>query len=237
LPLVDILDAAFERPARGAEDTGFVLRIPRLRIDSGQVLALIGPSGSGKSTLIDLLALLRFPGSARLFSVCGADVMALAARRDLETATTVRAQSMGVVLQTGGLLPSLPLIENVLLAQRLLGVPDRDWAMHLLGRLGLDTLLRRLPAQLSVGQRQRAAIVRALAHRPALVLADEPTSALASGQAADALDLLISTTRSCGAALIVASHDTDLLQARGLAVRAIRVQGPLAVLDPQPVGD
>ncbi|MFZ9406287.1 MAG: ATP-binding cassette domain-containing protein [Burkholderiaceae bacterium] len=231
MPLVDILEAGFERPRIGPSDPGFALKVPRLAIEPGEAFGLVGPSGSGKSTLIDLLAMLRFPGTARRFRICETDLLALQPRQAQAVTTALRARHLGVVLQTGGLLPSLPLLENVLLAQRLHGPPDLDWAMHLLHMLGIEALTRRLPAQLSVGQRQRAAIARALAHRPALVLADEPTSALGSGQAAAALDLLLSSAAASGAALVVASHDIDLLRSRGLPLRAIQVSGSLAVLD------
>jgi putative ABC transport system ATP-binding protein len=229
--LVDILEASFERPSTGPSDPGFTLEVQQLAIQPGQAIGLVGPSGSGKSTLIDLLALLRFPSEARRFTICQTDLLALKSNQIQPVSTALRARHIGVVLQTGGLLPSLPLLENVLLAQRLQGVPDLDWAMHLLRLLGIEALTRRLPAQLSVGQRQRAAIARALARRPALVLADEPTSALGSGQAAAALDLLLSTAGQSGAALVVASHDIDLLRSRGLPLRTIQVEGPRAVVD------
>jgi putative ABC transport system ATP-binding protein len=202
-------------------------------LHAGECIGLIGSSGSGKSTLLDLLALLRFPDSARLFRIGDVDVTELARRSDQVTATKLRGRRIGVVMQTGGLLPSLPLIENVLLPQRLNGKVALDWARHLLEVLGIDSLLHRLPAQLSVGQRQRAAIARALAHRPELVLADEPTSALGSDQSGQALDLLIETTRMVGAALVVASHDVTLLKSRSIQLRPIAVCGTQAVFDPQ----
>jgi putative ABC transport system ATP-binding protein len=212
----------YDRPRAGAGragDPGFAIEVPSLTLAPGQAVGIVGPSGCGKSTLVDLLALLRRPGRVERFELDGHDVAALWLRRDVVACTALRAGSIGVVLQTGGLLPSLPLRENVLLAQRLLGRVDEGWVRQLLQALGLDGLEHRLPSQLSIGQRQRVAIARALAHRPSLVLADEPTASLGIEHAPAALDLLLALSRDSGAALVVVSHDVDLLRDKRVPLR------------------
>jgi putative ABC transport system ATP-binding protein len=208
-------DLSFERtPARG--DSGFTLEVASLVLSAGESVAVVGPSGCGKSTLIDILALLRRPAAVRSFELLGEDVAARWASGGADGCAALRAERIGVVLQTGGLLPSLTVWENVTLSQQLLDRSDAAWASALLHALGIGMLARRFPAQLSIGQRQRVAVARALAHRPALVLADEPTAALGAEHAGAALDLLLALTRTAGAALVVASHDTALLRAHGV---------------------
>jgi len=209
----------YRRAARADGETPFALGVEALSLLPGQAVAVVGPSGCGKSTLIDLLALLRRPTQAARFELDGVDVAALWRRGAVAACTALRAARIGVVLQTGGLLPSLCVRENVLLSQRLLGRADAGWAESLLAALDLAALGARLPAALSIGQRQRVAIARALAHRPALVLADEPTAALGIEHAPAALDLLLALARGGGAALLIVSHDLPLLRAKGVPLR------------------
>jgi putative ABC transport system ATP-binding protein len=157
--------------------------------------------------------------------LAGRDIAALWDRRDVDACTALRARHVGVVLQTGGLLPSLPVRENVLVGQRLLGRVDEAWADELLAALGLAVLARRLPAQISIGQRQRVAIARALAHRPSLLLADEPTASLGIEHAPAALDLLLSLARDSGTAVLIVSHDIELLRAKRVPLRRCVVHG------------
>jgi len=221
----------YRRPGVRNADSAFAMEVPELRLEPGQVVGVVGPSGCGKSTLIDLLALLRQPSGAMRFDLQGSDVAALWQRRDVDACTALRALHVGVVLQTGGLLPSLPVRENVMLSQRLLGAVDEAWVDHLLAALDLTPLGHRLPAQLSIGQRQRVAIARALAHRPSLVLADEPTASLGIDHAPAALDLLLSLARDSGAALLVVSHDIDLLRDKNVPLRHCAVHGDTVMLE------
>lgn len=221
----------YQRPAEGAEVAGFAIEVEALSLEPGQVVGVVGPSGCGKSTLIDLVALLRQPTRVARFELHGQDVAALWQRRDVDACTALRAEHIGVVLQTGGLLPSLTVRENVRLAQRLLGRPDAAWVDTLLAALDLRGLDARLPAQLSIGQRQRVAIARALAHRPSLVLADEPTASLGLDHAPAALELLLSLARDSGAALLLVSHDIALLQAKGVPLRHCAVRGDTVFLE------
>ncbi len=216
--VLDVQDLHFHRePARAAvSERGFSLRLPRLALGPGVCVGLVGPSGCGKSTLLDLLALLRRPRSAGRFALLGQDVMSLWSSGGADACTALRAEAIGVVLQTGGLLPYLPVRENVAMSQTLLGVPDKVWIDYLLGTLDLLPLAGRLPGQLSIGQRQRVAVARALAHRPALLLADEPTASLGAEHGPAALDLLLDLSRSTGAAAVIVSHDIGLLRSRGV---------------------
>jgi putative ABC transport system ATP-binding protein len=200
---------------RGDARQGVTIALPRLDLGRGEVLFVTGPSGSGKSTLLEVLGLVTAPlaGSELVLDADGAggvDIAALWRRRDEAALATLRARHIGFVLQAGGLLPFLSLAENIQFNRRLLRLPEEtDLVAAMVARLGLERLLHRLPHQVSVGEAQRAAIARALAHRPALVLADEPTSALHPRMAREVAALLLENAAEAGAALVIASHATD----------------------------
>ncbi|MEI6559607.1 MAG: ABC transporter ATP-binding protein [Rhodospirillaceae bacterium] len=192
-------------------DGGFRLLVPELEIAEGETLVVMGESGSGKSTLLDMLALLAPPTACRrfLFGESGGmvDLGAAWAAGHRGRLAALRAAAMGYVLQTGGLLPSLSVGENILLSRRLLGLAGAGPVPELAARLGIGALMARRPEQLSIGQRQRVAVVRALAHQPGLVLADEPTAALDPARAAGLAGLLAGVAAEIGAALVVVCHD------------------------------
>lgn len=193
---------------------GFELVVEALSIRRGEAVAFAGPSGSGKSTLLDLLALTLRPRSAAAFTLTGRaaediDIGALWRRRDEDRLTATRAAHLGYVLQQGGLLPFLSVRQNIGLGQAVLGRPDPDRITDIARRLEIDALLDRRPATLSVGQRQRVAIGRALAHRPEIVLADEPTASVHPALADTILSLLIEQAREADTALILTTHDPD----------------------------
>ena len=218
-PLLHVEDLRYRFSGAGANDA-FVLQVEQLELQAGEALGIVGPSGCGKSTLVDLLALLRRPTGVGRFCLLDTDVAALWKRDDaIDACCALRAVHIGVVLQTGGLLPSLSVRENILLPQRLLGRVDGAWTDTLLRLLDLQGLDRRLPAQLSIGQRQRVAVARALSHRPALVLADEPTASLGIDHGPATLDLLLRLAADSGAALLVVSHDIPLLESRHVRMR------------------
>lgn len=221
----------YRRADAAGDERPFALEVDRLTLDEGEVVGVVGPSGCGKSTLVDLLALLRRPSRLDRFELAGEDAARPLQAAALDTCAGLRAAHVGVVLQTGGLLPSLTVRENVLLPQRLLGRLDTGWVAALLKALDIAGLAARRPAQLSIGQRQRVAIARALAHRPALVLADEPTASLGVDHAPAALDLLTSLARDSGAALLVVSHDLALLASRAVPLRAFRLAGDAVRLE------
>jgi putative ABC transport system ATP-binding protein len=198
-----------------ASGSRFELIVEELDIAPGAVLAVTGPSGSGKSTLLDMLALAKRPASAEAFvfepGPSAHDLMAIWRRGDGDLLARLRARHCGYVLQTGALLPFLTVIDNITLTQRVSGRLDRAHAETLAARLGIADQLGKRPGQLSVGQRQRVAIARALAHRPAVVLADEPTASVHPALGREIAVLLVEETRRTGAALVVATHDPELL--------------------------
>jgi len=179
------------------------LEFPDCVLGSGDVAALVGPSGSGKSTLLMLIAgLLKM--QTGLIEVAGqavGTVQGAAADRQ-------RGQSIGMVLQSFQLLPNMTVLENLTVAQFLARrPPDRDAALAALEALAIADLAHERPGRLSRGQVQRAAIARAVVNRPALILADEPTSSLDDDAADAALGLLIGEARRRGTALLIATHD------------------------------
>jgi len=183
-----------------------VLDVAALRLEEGAQAALRGRSGSGKTTLLNLIAGVLRADEGRIV-VAGEEITGLSeAERD-----RVRAEHVGYVFQTFNLLQGLTALENVLLPMMLRGSPDRARATGLLERVGMKERLRYRPRQLSVGQQQRVAVARALANRPKLVLADEPTGNLDEQHADEALRLLRDVCRENGAALLVVSHDTRVL--------------------------
>lgn len=200
-------------------DRRFELELGRLGIRAGEVWGLTGASGSGKTLVLEILGLMRRPdpdsgGSFVIEDRDGGrhDIARLwQGRAGPAEAARLRGRLLGFVPQTGGLLPFLTLAENVALSQRIAGRPDPAWRDHLIERLGLASCARLRPGSLSIGQRQRTAIARALAHRPDIVLADEPTAALDPPAAAEAMRLLIGTAREGGAGVLVSSHDIALL--------------------------
>jgi putative ABC transport system ATP-binding protein len=183
-----------------------VLSIAAWDVPRGEASLVIGPSGSGKSTLLGAIAGLVSPSSGSV-KVAGEEVTALSpVERD-----RFRARHIGLVLQTLHLIPVLDVRGNLRLARRLAGLaPDEAWLEACLATLGLSQLARHRAADLSVGEAQRVAIARAVMTKPALILADEPTSALDDANCERAVQLLLDQARSCGAALIVATHDQRL---------------------------
>lgn len=190
-------------------------------VEAGSSVAIVGPSGCGKSTLLGVLAGLAVPthGSVTI------GLSPISAMSDRER-SAFRARHLGLVYQSDNLLPFLTVIENVALQ---LALCDGATADHrprdVLAILGLEQLADRLPDELSGGQRQRAAVARAVVHRPALLLADEPTGALDAANAHAVIDLLLSTGRDINATLVIVTHDMEAarLTDRVMVLRAGRL--------------
>lgn len=185
-----------------------VVDVPSFELGAAQAMGLAGPSGSGKTTFLHLIAgiLTADAGSIR---VDGVDMAALPEHaRD-----RLRARSIGYIFQTFNLLQGFTCLENVLLGMSFGAGADRSRAMALLDRVGLSGKLNHHPRQLSTGQQQRVAVARALAGRPKLVLADEPTGNLDPSNARDALSLIREVCAENGSALLLVSHDRDILAA------------------------
>ncbi|MFP6835401.1 MAG: ABC transporter ATP-binding protein [Pseudomonadales bacterium] len=204
------LDGASER--RVLDDVSF-------QLSAGEVLAVCGPSGSGKSTLLNLIAGL-MPADAGVIKLQTAGREVDIAALDPAARTLIRRRHLGYVFQFFNLVPTLTVRENVLLPLELAARADlRDEALERLEVLGLGDHLDDFPDSLSGGERQRTAIARALAHRPALVLADEPTGNLDVANGDLVAELLWRETRAQGCALVVASHNESMLAAADQVVR------------------
>lgn len=200
----------------GRPGSMFALSIPEFRVRAGEVCVIAGRSGCGKTSLLDLL------GCISPFSRCERFDMCMAGRTiDMRTApghvmAGMRRLHLGYVLQQAGLLPFLTAWENILLPLRLSGrLAYAGQAMKIVQYLGLEGQLHKRPAELSVGQRQRVDIVRALAPRPEILLADEPTGALDPLTAERVCAELLRVVKALGTTLVLVSHDVQLFRKVG----------------------
>ncbi len=179
------------------------LRGVSVSLQAGEFVAVMGPSGSGKSTLMHIMAGLDTPTSGSV-EIDGVALEGLKERR----LTQLRRDRVGFVFQAYNLLPTLSAAENVALPLRLAGRRvDEDWIDELLATVGLGERASHRPAELSGGQQQRVAVARALATRPAVIFADEPTGNLDSRASADVLGLLRSAADERGQAIAMVTHD------------------------------
>jgi putative ABC transport system ATP-binding protein len=200
-----------------------VFRALSFVVESGEIVALLGASGSGKTTLLNLISGIDSPDSG---SVCldGVELTALGEPQR----TRLRRRRIGFVFQFFNLIPTLTVAENVALPLELLGerdIPARQRAASLLAEVGLDGLQARYPETLSGGEQQRAAIARALVHRPGLLLADEPTGNLDEDSGARIIDLLSTLARSQDTTMLLVTHSSKVARAadRVLQLRHGRV--------------
>ena len=189
------------------------------RVAPGEFVAIVGDSGVGKSTLLNCLAGLDTWDTGRILH----GSTDLAQLDDTQRALWRRAH-VGFVFQAFHVLPHLDVAQNVALPLMLLGHNDGARVQHMLDAVGLADLGSRLPQQLSGGQLQRVAIARALVHRPALLLADEPTVNLDPTTATRVMDLLLAQTRGHGASLVLVTH-SDAAAARADRVLRLTAQG------------
>ncbi|HEX7752399.1 MAG TPA: ABC transporter ATP-binding protein [Novosphingobium sp.] len=194
-----------------------VLRGVDLEVRPGEIVALLGPSGSGKSTMLQAVGLLEggFGGS---IAIAGTE----ASKLDGDARTTLRRDHIGFVYQFHHLLPDFTAIENVVLPQLVAGKGEAEAsarARELLGALGLGQRLDHRPSQLSGGEQQRVAVARALANRPGLVLADEPTGNLDEATADRVLAQLLKLVRDEGSAALIATHNERLAALMDRVVR------------------
>ncbi|MDA8869908.1 ABC transporter ATP-binding protein [Rhizobiaceae bacterium] len=187
-----------------------VLRGVSLDLAAGETVALTGESGSGKSTLLYLVAGLDGWDLGSI-EIDGKPV----SRMDDAARAAMRRDTIGIVFQQFNLVPSLDVRDNLRLAARLAGREDAAWTAELSHRLGLNGHMARYPEQLSGGQQQRVAIGRALASRPKLLLADEPTGNLDEDTAADVVNLLAELAAETGAGLLTVTHSQRLAARMG----------------------
>lgn len=213
-PVYHLLDVRKTRTKGGVT---FILQVPDLTVNRGEFLAVVGPSGCGKSTLLDMLALVLAPSAAACFDiyVSLSDKIQhfLIDSLSVNDKARIRGKHIGYVLQNGGLLPFLNVRENILLTAAISGVRVEPKEFDgLISRLGLGDQLGKKPQHLSGGQRQRVAVARALVHRPAIILADEPTAAVDYPTALDIRDELKELARAVDSAVIMVTHDRSLVQ-------------------------
>lgn len=200
------------RKTLGGRERTFVLDVQRLNISHGGLVALTAPSGRGKSTLINLLSLAIAPDlEAGTFQFGAEDVASHWAANRHDRLASLRAQHFGYVVQTGGLLPFLTARENIRLAQQISGRVDDAFLDSVATALGIEAQLPERPGRLSVGERQRVSIARAVAHRPGVVVADEPTAALDPANKHAVIRLLLDMRAAHGFTLVIASHDLEAL--------------------------
>ncbi|MBR55188.1 ABC transporter ATP-binding protein [Candidatus Poribacteria bacterium] len=194
--------------------TQTIVDIPDFELNSGQQVALQGQSGCGKTTFLNLISgILQADQPINnqeplpQIILNGTDIAKLSEQQRDQ----FRGNSIGYIFQTFNLLPAYTILENVLLGMHFSDIADTELAETMLIEVGLAERLNYRPSQLSVGQQQRVAVVRALAKKPNLVLADEPTGNLDSAQAHTALRLIRQICQQQNAALLLVSHDQDLL--------------------------
>jgi putative ABC transport system ATP-binding protein len=194
--------------------------------ERGRFSAIMGPSGSGKSTLMHILAGLDRPTSGTV-TIDGADLTGL----DDAALTRLRRDKLGFIFQFFNLIPVLTAEENVVLPLSIAGVkPDSDWIDQLIATVGLDDRRTHRPAELSGGQQQRVAVARALASKPAVIFADEPTGNLDSKSSEEVLQLLRRSVDELGQSVVMVTHDPE---AAAHADRLIVLRDGLIVHDAQ----
>jgi putative ABC transport system ATP-binding protein len=187
-------------------DPLLILDIPSFHIDAGELVALEGQSGSGKSTLLNVISGISRPDSGHVL-ISGLDIVKLAeSQRD-----RLRADRVGLIFQQFNLLPGFTALENVLVAMSFgSAVADKVRAESLLESVGLADRLHHKPAALSIGQQQRVAVARALANRPRILLADEPTASIDPAHQQQVIDLLQTTCQDENVALLVVTHAPEI---------------------------
>jgi len=193
-----------------------------LAVEPGAVVAIVGESGTGKSTLLNLIAGLESPDAGRI-ELAATDLAVL----DDDARTRLRRQAIGFVFQAFHIIPHLTALENTVLPLVLQGVGVRERvarAHRMLEAVGLGDRSQSMPRELSGGELQRVAIARALVHRPALVLADEPTGNLDPDTAQSVLALLAASARADNAATIVVTHSEAAAQTADRVLRLARGQ-------------
>jgi putative ABC transport system ATP-binding protein len=207
-PIIEIKDVVKSFPVGDSEIT--ILKGISLQVKKGEFLSIVGPSGNGKSTLLNMITGIDRPSSGEII-VTGQPVHKMSENR----LAAWRGENVGIIFQFFQMLPALSLLQNVILpmdlANKYSPKERRERAMHLLDIVGLADQMNKLPSAVSGGQQQRAAIARALANDPALLVADEPTGNLDSATSHDVFDLFNEVV-SQGKTMVMVTHDKELAQ-------------------------
>ncbi|MDD2762063.1 MAG: ABC transporter ATP-binding protein [Methylomonas sp.] len=223
--IIELKQVYKDYPQAGTLQT--VLHDINLTIFPGDFVAIVGPSGNGKSTLLNLLTGIDHPSRGEII-VNGTHLQKLSNQK----LTAWRGANVGIVFQFFQLLPTLSLLQNIVLPMEFLGKLNKhrrlERAMRLLERVGLADEMHRLPSQVSGGQQQRAAIARALANDPPLIVADEPTGNLDAATADSVFDLF-AHLRDQGKTLVMVTHNETLASAasRKIEIRSGRIHADI----------
>ena len=204
------------RSYRAIEGGLDILRDLSLDLARGELVAVVGRSGSGKTTLLNLIGAMDRPSAGRL-EFAGEDMTSW----DDRARTAFRRARLGFVFQAFNLLPTLTVRENIALPLELNGLASAARVRELLDSLGITALADRFPDQISGGEQQRTAIARAIAHRPALIIADEPTGNLDRDTGREVIALFEHSVRASGATLLMATHSDEML---GRADRVLQLR-------------
>jgi len=188
-----------------SDSSVIVLRDANLSLNQGRSAALLGESGCGKSTLLHLIAGLDRPDKGEI-NFQNENWT----KFNEKQWNQVRRSQLSLIFQQFHLIPTLSILDNLELQARLCQRLDMDFRDHLINRLGLNDLLKRLPQQLSGGQQQRVAIGRALLHQPSLILADEPTGNLDENNSKTVIKLLVSLVKDAGSSLLMVTHSSSM---------------------------
>lgn len=204
----------------------FRLTVPEFSVNENERKAIVGSTGSGKTTVMDILAMVTEADRCEYFRLrYGNETVDLArAIRRKRVLTGLRAACFGYIMQKSPLFPFLTVAENIAVQQQISKRRDRRYADTLMGMLGIEMLSDALPAELSVGQRQRAAIARSLSHRPSVILCDEPTGALDPVTAKQAMETLLWAGEQSGAAIVMISHDWSLARQFGFSFYVMQTE-------------
>ncbi len=199
------------------ENKLYALRDVNLEIEKGSVVSVIGASGSGKSTLLNIMGGVDKPTEGTVI-FDGEEITNFSDDKMSE----FRRKKIGFIFQSYHLIPVLTVEENITMPVLLDGKkPDKEYIDHVIEMLGLSDRVKHLPNQLSGGQQQRTAIARALANKPSLILADEPTGALDSKNGQEVMDLLMKSVNDIGQTLVIITHNNDIAD---MASRKIEIK-------------
>lgn len=220
---------------RQTENANFQVCLPKLSLQSGHIIVIQGDSGCGKSTLLEMIGMILKPDNLNYYQLSiteqEMDIATLIKNNQQQRLAQIRARYLGFIPQTGGLLPFLTIKDNLLLPLQLLGKKqDKSRLQILTEKFDIAHLLGKYPKQLSIGERQRASFIRAIIHKPLLLLADEPTSALDPYNADRLFNQIIEQAHIDNIATLLITHEQRLAKQKNLAILAPSVKNKHQVI-------